>query len=366
AGVGTAHLNQLVHRDLKPSNIFLANISGVEDIAKILDFGIAKPRDKITTKLTQDAMIVGSPGYISPEQITFSSEADSRSDIYALGAILYFMITGHAAYRGPSSQAVLARQLTEPPEPIDFNRLGKPGAEAFVPVVLKAMNLDPDQRYQSTAELMSALREAYSGGERQINAGEALPFKKDSTTGLKDSPSAERPMDSSLSALDIAPPPGKSRRSIIMAASAALLLLLGILGLVQSKGGISRMFSKRPQVQGISDTEISLGISAAFSGPSKELGRKMKLGIETSFRNINSNGGINGRKLSLVALDDGYEPNKALDNMKELLEKRKVFGIIGNVGTPTAQLAAPYAVEKKSLFFGALTGANILRKDPPD
>jgi ABC-type branched-subunit amino acid transport system substrate-binding protein len=92
----------------------------------------------------------------------------------------------------------------------------------------------------------------------------------------------------------------------------------------------------------------------------------MKLGIETCFNNINSNGGINGRKLSLVALDDGYEPKQALENMKDLLEKRKVFGIVGNVGTPTAQLTAPYALEKKVLYFGALTGANVLRKDPPD
>jgi len=65
-------------------------------------------------------------------------------------------------------------------------------------------------------------------------------------------------------------------------------------------------------------------------------------------------------------LDDGYEGTRAADNMKELLEQRRVFGVIGNVGTPTAQLTVPYAVKNQMMFFGAFTGSNLLRKDPPD
>jgi ABC-type branched-subunit amino acid transport system substrate-binding protein len=67
-----------------------------------------------------------------------------------------------------------------------------------------------------------------------------------------------------------------------------------------------------------------------------------------------------------VALDDGYEGARALENVTELLEQRHVFGLIGNVGTPTALLTVPYAVSRSTLFFGAFTGANLLRKDPPD
>ena len=67
-----------------------------------------------------------------------------------------------------------------------------------------------------------------------------------------------------------------------------------------------------------------------------------------------------------MALDDGYEGTRALDNMTELLEQRSVFGIIGNVGTPTAQQTVPFAVKNRMLFFGAFTGASLLRKDPPD
>ncbi len=92
----------------------------------------------------------------------------------------------------------------------------------------------------------------------------------------------------------------------------------------------------------------------------------MKLGIETGFAQVNEAGGVNGRRLRLVALDDGYEGNRALDNMAELLDQRAVFGVIGNVGTPTAVETVPFAVKNRTLFFGAFTGASLLRKDPPD
>jgi ABC-type branched-subunit amino acid transport system substrate-binding protein len=92
----------------------------------------------------------------------------------------------------------------------------------------------------------------------------------------------------------------------------------------------------------------------------------MKLGLDTAFAATNDQGGVAGRKLTLVALDDGYEGARAGENMKELLETRHVFGVIGNVGTPTAQVAAPYAVANKTLFFGAFTGSPILRREPPD
>ena len=123
---------------------------------------------------------------------------------------------------------------------------------------------------------------------------------------------------------------------------------------------------RAPTAQGVADTEIRLGISAPFTGAAKELGIQMKLGIETAFNLVNESGGIHGRLLKLVPADDGYEPMRAAESMKELYEKQQVFGFIGNVGTPTAVVALPYALERKALFFGAFTGAGLLRRDPPD
>ena len=119
-------------------------------------------------------------------------------------------------------------------------------------------------------------------------------------------------------------------------------------------------------VRGVTDNEIRFGISAPFTGPAKELGQHMKPGIEAAFNVANAKGGLYGRQLRLVAADDGYEPMRTATTMKQLYEKDQIFGLVGNVGTPTAVIALPYALDRKMLFFGAFTGAGLLRNDPPD
>jgi branched-chain amino acid transport system substrate-binding protein len=119
-------------------------------------------------------------------------------------------------------------------------------------------------------------------------------------------------------------------------------------------------------VRGVTANEIRFGISAPFTGPAKELGQHMKQGIEAAFNVANANGGIYGRQLRLIAADDGYEPARTAATMKQLYEKDQVFGLVGNVGTPTAVVALPYALDRKMVFFGAFTGAGLLRNDPPD
>ena len=134
---------------------------------------------------------------------------------------------------------------------------------------------------------------------------------------------------------------------------------------------ISRPLAQEPRtvsnpVRGVTDSEIRFGISAPFSGAAKELGQNMQRGIEAAFRVANANGGVHGRQLRLIAADDGYEPARTAETMKQLFEKDQVFGVVGNVGTPTAVVAVPYALQRKMLFFGAFTGASLLRNDPPD
>ena len=121
-----------------------------------------------------------------------------------------------------------------------------------------------------------------------------------------------------------------------------------------------------PAVRGVTDNEIRFGISAPFTGPAKELGQNMKLGIEAAFNVANAKGGLYGRQLRLIAADDGYEPARTATTMKQLYERDQVFGLVGSVGTPTAVVALPYALDRKMLFFGAFTGAGLLRSDPPD
>ena len=107
--------------------------------------------------------------------------------------------------------------------------------------------------------------------------------------------------------------------------------------------------------------EIVLGMSTALSGPAADLGKNMKQGVLVGLERANRAGGINGRSLKLIALDDGYEPTRTAPNMRKLIEQDRVLAVIGNVGTPTAIAAVPIANEQKTLLFAPFTGAGVLR-----
>ena len=115
--------------------------------------------------------------------------------------------------------------------------------------------------------------------------------------------------------------------------------------------------------QGVTSDTILIGQSAALSGPAEQLGKEMKSGAEAYFNAINQNGGVNGRKIKVVSVDDGYEPDKAAANTKKLITEDKVLALFGYVGTPTANAALPIFTEAKVPFIGAFTGAQSLR-DP--
>jgi branched-chain amino acid transport system substrate-binding protein len=113
-------------------------------------------------------------------------------------------------------------------------------------------------------------------------------------------------------------------------------------------------------------TENVLGMSAAFTGSAGELGKDMQRGILAGLERANRNGGVNGRSLRLIALDDGYEPTRTDPNIRQLIEKDNVLALIGNVGTPTAMIAVPLVNEQKTLLFGAFSGGPVLRNSPSD
>ncbi len=111
---------------------------------------------------------------------------------------------------------------------------------------------------------------------------------------------------------------------------------------------------------------IELGMSTTLSGPNQELGRAMYQGMRAYFDETNQQGGVHGQKIRFTVLDDGYEPASVLENIKKLIDQHKVIAIVGNVGTPTAAVAAPKANSRGVVFYGAFTGADILRRTPPD
>ncbi len=118
-----------------------------------------------------------------------------------------------------------------------------------------------------------------------------------------------------------------------------------------------------PTSPGVTPDRVRFGQSAALTGPAAALGQGMRLGIRAAFAEVNAGGGIHGRELELVSLDDGYEPEAALENTRALLRDEQVFALIGAVGTPTSRAAAPVATDDGAPYIGAFTGAEFLR-DP--
>lgn len=116
-----------------------------------------------------------------------------------------------------------------------------------------------------------------------------------------------------------------------------------------------------PAEEGVTADTIIVGQSCALSGPAQDLGSNMRAGIEASFAHINDKGGVKGRKIFLISRDDGYEPAEAIKNTRELIEKDKVFLLLGEVGTPTSQAVVPLAEKAQVPFVGPLTGAEFLR-----
>ncbi len=116
-------------------------------------------------------------------------------------------------------------------------------------------------------------------------------------------------------------------------------------------------------VRGVDAERILFGQSAALSGPASALGQGMRLGIRAAFEEANRNGGVRGRRLELVSLDDGYQPERALENTRQLIQEEGVFGLIGPVGTPTSLAAEPAASQAGVPYIAPFTGAEFLR-DP--
>jgi branched-chain amino acid transport system substrate-binding protein len=114
---------------------------------------------------------------------------------------------------------------------------------------------------------------------------------------------------------------------------------------------------------GVTADTVVFGQAAVFEGPAAALGTGMRAGIQAAFEEANKHGGVQGRKLRLVTIDDGYEPDKAIVATKKLIEEDKVFALIGPVGTPTSAATQPLATAANVPFIGAFTGASFLR-DP--
>jgi len=162
--IAEAHAHGIVHRDLKPGNLFLTRRNDGTACIKVLDFGISKlPQGPLQGGMTKTSAVMGTPYYISPEQLRASKNADSRSDIWALGMILYELLTGSVAFPRDTLPELCTAIIYDPVP--DFSTHGVEVVPSLVSVVMRCLEKSPEHRYQTLAELGSALAAFVTNGE---------------------------------------------------------------------------------------------------------------------------------------------------------------------------------------------------------
>lgn len=186
--LGAAHEAGIVHRDLKPENIFLVRRGSQRDFVKVLDFGIAKV-SSASDRLTQAGQVFGTPHYMSPEQAAGTS-VDHRADIYAVGVLLYELVTGRLPFDADTFMGILSQHMYKEPEPpstlIQFQRLD-PDLER---IILCCLKKDPDDRYQRMSELESDLRQIF--GDAAVSSRELRATALSGTAILVPAPPSRR------------------------------------------------------------------------------------------------------------------------------------------------------------------------------
>lgn len=159
-GLAEAHARGLVHRDAKPANVMLCERGGRHDVAKLLDFGLAaglRP-EPVDPKLSHDRMVISTPAFMSPEQCRVDASVTPASDIYSLGALGYFLVTGKEPFTGSSAMQVMLAHLHEHVRPVRELRPDAPPVLASV--VERCLAKDPFERFASAAMLHEALSRA--------------------------------------------------------------------------------------------------------------------------------------------------------------------------------------------------------------
>jgi len=240
AGLEFAHDAGIVHRDLKPANIHLCSVGKNDNVVKLLDFGLAKAVDgeELEVGITAAGFLVGSPGYISPEQV-LGHPADPRSDLYALGVTLYRILTGRLPFSATKVEDLIRKQMSTPPKPLPEMVEDREIPAPLRALVMRLLALKPENRFQSAGEVAEALRDIQAGRTPKFLAHQAL---------------------TDLETQDGFPPPlgGSSRRWQLAALAAALLAVvgLGIWGMSSGSDASIPVGSAQPEVVSNAKTPV--------------------------------------------------------------------------------------------------------------
>jgi serine/threonine-protein kinase len=255
-----AHTLGIVHRDLKPANLFLTTHADGSPLVKVLDFGISKAALPGERGITSTDAVLGSPGYMSPEQIRSAKHVDQRADIWGIGVSLYELLTGMPPFDGASVAAVSVQIVLETPRLAHELRADVP--EALSLVVHRCLEKDPAKRYQNIAELAAALSPFAASGSaaaveriKRIARG-SVPF---AASVAASDPDLLARASASTNGTWESPQPGAQRKRLVMLGSAGALVVAAVLASVFALG-------QRSAERGAGD-ETSRAASGALSSP---------------------------------------------------------------------------------------------------
>jgi serine/threonine-protein kinase len=232
------HKLGIVHRDLKPDNVMLARRDRESDVVKILDFGIAKvpvnalaaTRPGFVNQLTKTGMAYGTPEYMAPEQ-ALGEEIDGRVDLYALGVMLYEMVSGLRPFDAESRVQLLGMVASKPPPPLSerFGQLGiPPNVEA---IAMRLLEKSPDERFASADEVIAALDEALSALDRAAGRAPAAPADVETqraAIGEAATMYAHNPLPASAKPMPTARPLVRRGPPLTLLATGGLVLIAGL------------------------------------------------------------------------------------------------------------------------------------------
>jgi serine/threonine-protein kinase len=228
-GLQVAHDMGIVHRDLKPDNIMIAKNRDGSDCVKVVDFGIAKAAGAENQKVTKTGLVVGTPEYMSPEQLA-GDKLDGRSDVYSLALVAYNMLTGKLPFEGETAQESMIMRLTDDPRPLALTKPDTSWPQEVQDVMGKALQRKAGDRYQKASDFGVALYQAVERMPKQAAAGATQMIgAMDGATAVVSAPPKTR-LDASAAATPApaAPPPtapvaprGKSKTPMIAGAGVA-------------------------------------------------------------------------------------------------------------------------------------------------
>ena len=250
-GLNAAHGLGIVHRDLKPDNIMISRDRDGLDSVKVVDFGIAKAAGTVSQKVTRTGMVVGTPEYMSPEQLS-GEEVDARSDQYSLALVAFNMLTGDLPFPSESTQTSMVMRLTEPPKTLAEMNPAVEWPTEVQAVMSKALARRPDDRYATAREFGRALYSALAripSREAPVSRTVALdqPVSAEATPPTPVAPPVSRPAGAK-----------PQRRELLVAVGALAVLATIVMAVLLARGGGGR--------EGASSAALAEGITAYREG----------------------------------------------------------------------------------------------------